>query len=147
MIKKKNIIILLCVLVVLCVATVVLFKWEGNDTDVSDDYNSTETIYIHNGDEAELTKMNVVIPDDEFEFVKIEDDKWQITGLEGTSIKNFSITMLADDLTKLTAKSIVEESASDLSKYGLDNPEYTITGTYGEKIKTFYAGSLTPLGD
>ena len=148
MIKKKSIIILLVVLIALCGATYALFSWEGvSEENTDNDLSSEDTIYIYNGNEDELSKINVILPDDEFEFVKLEEDKWQITGLEGTSIKNYSITMLASDVSKLTAKSVVEENASDLAKYGLDNPTHIISGTFGDTVKTFYGGNATPLND
>ena len=149
MIKKRNIIILLAVILVLCGATAGLFMWDGtqNDDTVDDSFNSGDTIYIYDGNADELSKINVTLPDDEFEFVKVEADKWQISGLEGSPVKNYSIKMLADDLSKLTARSVVEENATDLAKYGLDNPLYKITGDFASGEKTFYAGNSTPVGD
>ena len=149
MIKKRNIIILLLILALLCGATVALFKWDNTPSDNSDDteLSTNDTVYIYQGNEDELSKINVSLPDESFEFVKIEEDKWQITGLEGTAIKNFSIQMLASDLAVLTAKSIVEENCTDFSKYGLDSSTHSISGDFGGVVKTFYAGNETPLGD
>ena len=147
MTNKKNIYILLAVLIVLCAATAAVFMWDGTGTQ-NDEIGSFEedSIYIYNGNADELTQINVTLPKENIEFVKV-DNAWQIAGLEGASVKSYSIEVLAENLSKLTAKSVVEENATDLNKYGLDAPEHKITGIFGGETKTFYAGNATTLSD
>lgn len=146
MIKKKNIIILSVVLIVLCAATAALLMWDNSKSDENEN-SLGDTIYIYTSDAKDFSKINVTRSSEAFEFVKTQDNKWQITGLEDVPLKNYSIEMMANRLAKLVAKSVVEENAVSLEKYGLDNPKSKISVTAKGSVKTFYCGNATPIGD
>lgn len=146
MIKKKNIIILSVLLIVLILATAALFMWDNSATDEID-FSSEDTIYIYTANADDFRKISVTLAEESFEFIKSQDDKWQIAGLEGANVKNYSISAMANRLAKLVAKSIVEENATSLEKYGLNNPNSKVSVVSDGIVKTFYAGDMTPLGD
>ena len=147
MISKKNIIILLTALILLVVATVFVFMWDGPEVEEQQEEIS-ETIKIFQCNADDITRMVINNPGETIEFVRIDSENWKITGIEDASIKNFSVGMLAGDLASISAKSLVAEKAEKLSPYGLENPS-NIAEIYladGSK-KVFLAGDKTALGD
>lgn len=145
MINKKNIIILLTVIVVLIAATVFVLQWSGTSNQNSDDGFSNETISIFKGEPDNITAINVVMPDEVIDFVKT-DDEWQIKGVN-TDIKNYMITTLVANVANINAKNVIEENSQQLSVYGLDKPGYVLNAYFGDELKTFYCGNATATGD
>ncbi len=146
MINKKTIIILVAAVLVLAAATTAVFMWAPSED--KDEDNPSETIYIWQENADDMQSIDVNLPDDSFTLVKGDEDKWSIKGLEGAAVKNYSISMLASDLAAMTAKSVVEENAADLAKYGLAEPEYSISANFADgSKKTYYGGNKTAMGD
>ncbi|MBQ7901742.1 MAG: DUF4340 domain-containing protein [Clostridia bacterium] len=147
MINKKNIIILVSAIVVLTAITALVFMWDGTP-ETEEQSTESQVITIFKGDEASISTINVTIPGENITFNRVDSENWQIQGLENVSIKNFSIGMLASDVATITAKSLVEQNAADLAKYGLENPQYIISASFSDgTVKTFYGGIQTALGD
>lgn len=146
MINKKTIIILAAAVLVLAAATAAVFMWSPSEKQ--EEESTAETIYIWQGNADDMQSIDVSVPDDNFTFVKGDEDKWSIKGLEGAAVKNYSISMLASDLAAMTAKSVVEENAADLSKYGLSDTKYVISANFSDGTKkTYYGGNKTSMGD
>ena len=108
MISKKNIIMLLTALILLVVATVFVFMWDGPEVEEQQEEIS-ETIKIFRCNADDITRMVINNPGETIEFVRIDSENWKITGIEDASIKNFSVGMLAGDLASISAKSLVAE--------------------------------------
>jgi hypothetical protein len=49
-------------------------------------------------------------------------------------------------VSNLSVKELISENPEDLSVYGLDNPEATVTLTYGDREYKVYIGKGTPVG-
>ncbi len=147
MICKKNIAILAAVVIVLIAVTVFVFMWDG-PTQQTDEASRTETIKIFECDAEEITRIYVTLPGEQIEFVRKDEENWQITGLEDAAIKNFSIGMLASDISSISAKSLVTEKADSLDNFGLANPSHSIVVTFKDgSTKTLYGGNKTAIGD
>ncbi len=148
MINKKNIVILVSVIVVLTLLTVFVFLWSGpSDSDDNTVNEASDVIKIFEGDADLLSHINVVTPDESINFVKNSESQWSIEGINSDKIKNYKITTLASTVSAINAKNIIEENATELDKYGLANPLYTLNATFGDMTKTFYGGNSTSLGD
>ncbi len=146
MISKKNIIIMLSVIVVLIAMTAAVFMWSG--APQSDDGNAdvvSEVINIFKGDSSLVTAIGIVAPNEVIDFVK-HGEEWSIKGVN-SNIKNYMITTLVASVSNINAKNIIEQNAADLSKYGLDNPAYILNAHFDSDIKTFYCGNATTVGD
>lgn len=147
MISKKNVIILLTVLVLLIAATVFAFIWEGPSVNEQNEQVS-DTVKIFQCNADDITRMVINNPGERIEFVREDSDNWKITGLEESSVKNFSIGMLAGDLASVSAKSTVTDKADSLAPYGLDNPSNSAEIYLSDgSVKTLLSGNKTALGD
>lgn len=70
---------------------------------------------------------------------------WTVNDMSTDEIDTSKAYSLAGMYSNLTSKNKIEENPSDLSQYGLDNPNYTVTLTMksGEK-HTIFVGDLSP---
>lgn len=71
-----------------------------------------------------------------------------VKGLEGEELYTAYLTVLAERASSLVSQQVIEENASDLSKYGLKNPQTKIEVTFknGDK-KTLLLGNDIPLSE
>lgn len=146
MINKKTALILFAVVLVLCVLTAFVFMWDGPSDAGSEDNLSDESIVVFEGNKDELLAITVSMPQDIYMISKYGDG-WTIDGVDTELIVPYTVDSLAYNVSKVVAKSIVEENPSDLDKYGLSVPSYVITATYKNDKKSFFLGDKTSLGD
>ncbi len=76
-----------------------------------------------------------------------QNGKWQITSPETLPADQDAVTTLAGSLNPVTADTVVDNKPSDLSKYGLNNPSFTVAvhQTNG-KSSEIYFGDDVPAG-
>lgn len=102
-----------------------------------------ERLYLTDKKAEDIVSIHVKNLSDEYDIVK-DGEGWTIKGIEGAAILTDSLEALAENVSAMTAEKIVEENASDLSKYGLTAPQYTVTVDYGDEQLTFCGGNETP---
>lgn len=76
---------------------------------------------------------------------KGEDGKWKVTAPEALRADESSVDSLVSALSDLSSNRLVEESAADLSPFGLDQPKLTVVARQkdGKEIKLL-VGDETP---
>ena len=152
MINKKNIIILVSIIVVLIIATVLVVSLDNSKSQTESNTQTQvqpvgEVISIFKGDLNALTKIEVVLPDENLKFSKDGDGGWSMEGMENDKVKRYKISSLASGVSSVSAKSLVEENAQDLTKYGLENPQHMILAEFGSDVVKMYCGDITTAND
>lgn len=167
----KSIIIAGIVLVVLIVASIIVMNIPvASEAEVVEETTTVtkETVYVVNEDYSELTGFTIVpteraVSDDtaftyaseEFDvkITKITDEdgsisyEYEASPDPGEFEYNSSLfRSMMYTVSSITAKTLVEEDASDISKYGLDEPTCTVKTYYGEgKEIDIIVGSPAPV--
>jgi len=79
---------------------------------------------------------------------KSADSKWQITAPVPAAADSEAVSSMLSDLTPLTAERVVDDKATNLATYGLNDPavELDITSK-GNKISKLMLGDDTPTGN
>lgn len=149
MINKKNIIILTSVIVIMIVAIFYVLSIEenNNNNNVSDDIVNQQTVNVFNEDINALLKVSVRTPESSYEIYKDNDGKWSLSGFDSDKINYTKLLTLMNSLSIVDAKSIVEQNANDLSKYGIDNSQYVITAYFGDRTYKMVFGDMTTAAD
>ena len=154
--KLKGIIV--CGVFVLCLGVVALILTLTNKDDDTENNNpsdsktpavSQEATPLIDFDKEQVKSIAVSNQYGNLNIVK-NGDEWLITELDGIE-QNTTITGAAANIAAtLSYLDVVEENASDLSKYGLDEPTSTFTTEfldYDRTVKTFHIGNMSPKQD
>lgn len=81
-------------------------------------------------------------------LVKQNDDRWQITEPKELRADQDGVTSLLSTLSNLNADRVVEEKASNLAQYGLEDPSVSVDiETSDHKQRRLMLGDSTPAGD
>lgn len=78
---------------------------------------------------------------------KLGEEKWTVDQLDGIEVETVLTASAASTASKLEAKDVAEENASDLDKYGLAQPAAQFTVSYSDKdhsVRTFLIGDESP---
>lgn len=152
--KLKGLIV--CGVFVVCLAAVALFLKFSEPSDKDDSSQSskpapvqTETIPIVDFARAQVKNIAVKNEYGEFNISQptLGEEEWTVDELKGVNIIDSLTASAATAASELSAKDIAEENASDLSKYGLDQPkaEFTVSySDYDHSEKTFLIGNDSP---
>lgn len=159
--KLKGLIISL--VFVVCLAAVAIFLALNSDSDDSkkpSDKNSNNQSQeqILNKKETPIvnydkTQVKKIVVENEFgtlNFIqnKSGGDVWTIEEIKDIEQNDTLTTAAANIAAGLKYLDIVEEDASDLSKYGLTNPQSKFTVSYADldqTVKTFLIGNESPM--
>lgn len=167
----KSIIIAGVVLVVLIVASIIVMNIPApGETEVVEESAavSQETIYVLDEDYSTLTGFTIVpterevTEDTAFAYASEEFDVkiTKVTDEEGSVSYEYEASpdpgefeynsslfrSMMYTVSSITAKALVEEDASDISKYGLDDPTCTVKTYYeGDKEIDIIIGSPAPV--
>src|SRR5659263_262783 len=127
----RNAIILVVVLALLIGAYVVISKKKGSDTTNA---TTTQNLTILSIDSEKVSEVTVKNKDILLDFTKNETD-WVLKSPVGLKTNKDQISTLISGITGITPDKLIEEKASNLNQYGLDNPvlEIVILST---EIKT-----------
>lgn len=141
--KSKNFrIILFSVIGIAVLAAVILIlsltapKDEDGEEDSATEETDDPALVLQPEENGEITSIQVENSHGSYAVKKqaLEDESeiWVIDGVEIDTdlLDQTSIEALASALTDMTARSLVEENASDLAQYGLDEPQATVKATY-----------------
>ena len=124
---KRNIIIALIVIAALIAGIIVI-----NNIDVSDDPQTEkqEEIYtIYSEETSNLRDILVETAENSIKAVNLGSAVWTINDMSNDDIDSSKAYGLAGTVSTLTSKNKIETVPSDLSQYGLDKPNVTVTLT------------------
>ena len=150
--KKKRgvtLVALLLVLVLLIAAYVVYEIYEGKQVDkeatATEDEDATVVLTVQ---AEELQSIYYKNEKAELTLVKNSEDQWCNESNQVVPLNSTYTDKMASVLESVTTTKIVSENATDLSDYGLDEPNLTVvvTKTDGSKL-TILVGDESPLGD
>lgn len=154
--KIKGIIVggvfVLC-LVVVALALKLSGSFNNDDSSLNSSGNSSiqqeETIPLVNFTSAQV--KHVLIENTygtvNISQTKLGEESWVVDELEGVSQISTITSGIATNAATLSAKSLVEENAEDLEKYGLAKPQSKFTtefSDYDKTTKTFLIGDESP---
>lgn len=132
--RIKKLISLLCVLVVVCMATFGVSRYEEKKEQIQ---ASGETILAISAD-----SVNYISWGKELSFAK--DDGWKWETDENFPVDTEKMENLLDAFTDVKASFIIEQP-EDLSQYGLDNPECAINISTEDQNYTITLGDLSTM--
>lgn len=143
MTKKRNIIIMLVVLVLLvgAVLAVNYFVQDQEDTDISD----TQSIEIFKVERDQIVQVSANVKGEEFTFVK-DGDNWMLKDRPDVKLKNSTVSLFVSEFASVSGEQKIADSADDLSIYGLAQPQgfYTVDLADGTQ-KQFSVGNSDPI--
>lgn len=145
MIKRKNLLILLGILVVLAASAVWVFMMPSADEDAALQSTATAapTIPVFQCDVEQISEMAVAIPDEQYTFIR--QDGWGVKDAPDILLRSSAVDSLAEQLADLSAKSMLEQPEA-LDAYGLAAPQATFAVTLADgSQKTFLLGNEDPV--
>ncbi len=124
----------------------------GNDGDSTvDTTEAAEMISLNESLAEDVTKVEISGADD-FTVYRVseatEDAKavYSIKGLEDIPLNENLLSTVVNNASSLSANQLVEENASDLSKYGLADPAADVTMQYADGAQfSFAVGAVSPM--
>lgn len=140
----RNIIISVAVIILLIAGIVIVNNIDVSDK--SDTLSSQQPVYtIYSEDTTKISNIEVQNGAEIIKAVNLGDAVWTINDMSTDDIDSSKAAGLAGVVSSITSQNKIEQSPSDLSQYGLDNPDITvtITKTNGDKDK-IYIGEMSP---
>ncbi len=107
--------------------------------DVRDYSVELVTKTLFNFDTSEVKSLKIKHPARELSFLKNSDNKWQMQPENKLLEGNFADRIIAA-MNSLKAVSIVQYSGDDLTKYGLDMPQFSVTVGDGDGEDSLLVG-------
>ncbi len=152
--KIKGIIV--CGVVVACLGgTLGILKLTGADTSSEDESEAEsseteseedESVQLIDVDSDDIAQIVVTNASGGYTFIGESESGLEsayIEELVGLTISTNAISDISEDTAQLTAYKLVEEEASDLAKYGLEEPETIFEVTFrDDTVRTFYVGDV-----
>lgn len=138
MTKKSKLIKLITLLVLLLLVIVAYFivgKVNKEKQEKEEKSSKADVITINSTDTNKISSFSYTYQDVEYKFYK-ENDTWHCSNDNTVELDQDKVKELASQFNQVTASRIVEEQASDLSQYGLEQPANVIqvTDTDGSTI-------------
>jgi len=97
--------------------------------------------------QAQVQEIDLTKKDGSTLAVKRENNKWAITSPDTLPTDQDAVNGIASSLNPVTADNVVEDKATDLSKYGLNTPSLTVTvHEKNGKSDAIYFGDDVPAG-
>ncbi len=142
----RNAIILVVVLGVLAGAYFFLSNRKAGDTGTATETTDTESIKVMSVDQEKISSIEFNNENGTFKLSK-KDNAWSIEPEMEFPIDNSIADSSATDFSAIIADKVVEENASDLSKYGLDKPAAVKVGLTDGTTKEIEIGSVNPTNE
>lgn len=138
--KKKRTLVLLCAcLVILVGAYAAVMAYNQKPADKEQETAAEETVKILET-EGTISKIRVESQNGTMSFI-LKDDVWYEENNVGFNIRQSSLMNMAGLFTSLAATHTIEQNTENLADYGLDKPQYVLTGTTAEgKEAVLYVG-------
>ncbi len=144
--KVRQLIIILVVLVVIGGGTALLLllpKGDGGGATSSEGASSAPAITIFQQETGNI--KNILVENEEGSYTIVPNDSaFTVQGYEDLTVNTSAVAAAAKHMASLTALRDFGETA-DLTQYGLDKPQATMTATYTDGTTSkLYIGSLLP---
>lgn len=141
----KNIIIAVAVIVLLLVGIIIINSIDTSKGG-SENQESSEPIYtIISENASDIANIEVTSDSGVIKAVNLGDSVWTVNDMSTDDIDSSKAYSLAGSVSPLTSKNKIEESPSDLSKYGLDFPQITVKITKKDgNAEIIYIGDSSP---
>jgi hypothetical protein len=141
--KLRGLVIAIVVLAALTAALYWSNRQKPADTASADAPPKILTLKQEDISKIDLKKKGA----DELVLAKDGSGKWQITAPQPLGVEQSAVSPMLSTLSSLTAGRLVEEKASDLGAYGLNDPALTATITEKDnKSQALLLGDQTPAG-
>ena len=109
-------------------------------TDVRDYSIELVTRTLFSFDSSNAKSIKITHPEKELVFQKNEEHVWQMIKPENMPLSGNLADRIISSLKLLMGESIVQYSNNDLSRYGLDNPQFNITISSDDGEASFLVG-------
>ncbi len=109
-------------------------------TDVRDYSIELVTRTLFSFDSANAKSISVIHPEKELLFQKNEEHVWQMLKPENMPLSGNLADRIISSLKLLMGESIVQYSNENLSRYGLDNPQFNITIAFDDGETSLLVG-------
>ena len=143
--SKKTLIALIALVLVLCAGIFFALKYTKPDTDTEDN-GSDSIVTAFEKDISLLDSVTVTNKGGEYTLAKTGDETYEANGNSEIILKNSRVKFLFEQISNITAESLAEENAEDLSKYSLDKPSSAATAHFSDGDVTFKVGGQTSKG-
>lgn len=106
-------------------------------------YDDLKNIYFFESDSLTVNKLSLTREDELiFDVEKGDNNVWNILNpFPGNSFSS-NIEQIVNSIIRVTVADFVEQNPEDLSKYGLDNPKYSVTIANDTQSKTVHLGDM-----
>ena len=134
----KSIIIAASVIIVLIVGTIVI---SNIDTSKDNNVDTTDDLYsIYSADTTDILSVKAESENGTITVKSIGDSEWSVNDMDASEIDSSKAGALVGTISTLSSKNKIEENPVDLSQYGLDNPQVTVTveKKNGQIVYTMY---------
>ncbi|MDF2988139.1 MAG: hypothetical protein K0R50_3649 [Eubacterium sp.] len=142
----RNAIILVVVLGLLVGAYFFLSNRKTGDTGTAEETTAAETIKVMSVDQEKISFIEFNNENGTFKLNK-KDKAWTIEPEMEFPVDNSLADSSATDFAEIIADKVVEENATDLSKYGLDKPASAKVGLTDGTTKEVEIGSSNPTNE
>lgn len=122
--NKKNIIILVSVIAAMIIGIVIVLNIDTSTTAPE----TKEQYTVYNAASAEIESVCVGYGENTVKAVQ-ENGEWTIEGYGGADVDTGKVSGLVNSLTPLISEHKITDDTSQLSEYGLDAPDITISVT------------------
>ena len=139
----KSIIIAASVIIVLIVGTIVI---SNIDTSKDNNVDTTDDLYsIYSADTTDILSVKSESENGTITVKSIGDSEWSVNDMDASEIDSSKAGALVGTISTLSSKNKIEENPVDLSQYGLDNPQVTVTvEKKNGQIDKMIIGDLSP---
>ena len=139
----KSIIIAASVIIVLIVGTIVI---SNIDTSKDNNVDTTDDLYsIYSADTTDILSVKSESENGTITVKSIGDSEWSVNDMDASEIDSSKAGALVGTISTLSSKNKIEENTADLSQYGLDNPQVTVTvEKKNGQIDKMIIGDLSP---
>ena len=139
----KSIIIAASVIIVLIVGTIVI---SNIDTSKDNNVDTTDDLYsIYSADTTDILSVKAESENGTITVKSIGDSEWSVNDMDASEIDSSKAGALVGTISTLSSKNKIEENPVDLSQYGLDNPQVTVTvEKKNGQIDKMIIGDLSP---
>lgn len=144
----RNAIILVVVLGLLAGAYFYLNNKKAGEENISEGPPDEDEILVIESERDKISSIEFNNESGNFKVVKKGEESWAIEPAMEFPLSNETVESAATDFSAIVANKIIEEKASDLSKYGLDKPKSSVkVGLSDGTFKEVEVGNVTPTSD
>lgn len=136
---NKKIIYLVFAIIIL--AALIAIYATGKNEPTEDNNNTDTNAKIELKKSDNVSQIEIKNQNGNY-VITLNDDKYAVTGYENNSVSQSALKQIFNFVSDLSAEQLVEQNASDLSKYGLDKPTAT-ANVKSDSPFTFDIGNVT----